>query len=105
MVGVANDGGITGIDIEIDKFHKGSTDKYLIHVKNIIKTRIGEEFYPYIEYKLISVNRTNLLVFKCKKSRSPCYLDNEDFYVRTNPATDKLVGPKLVEYVKNHFGQ
>ncbi len=105
LVGVADDGGITGIDIEIDKFHKGSTDKYLIHVKNIIKTRIGEEFYPYIEYKLISVNGTNLLVFKCKKSRSPCYLDNEDFYVRTNPATDKLVGPKLVEYVKNHFGQ
>jgi len=23
----------------------------------------------------------------------------------TNPATDKLEGPKLVQYVQNHFGQ
>jgi len=36
-------------------------------------------------------------------STIPCYLDGVDFYVRTNPATDKLVGPKLVEYVKQRF--
>jgi hypothetical protein len=105
LIGVADNGELTGIDIEIDKFHKGSSDKFLLHVKNLIKARIGEEFYPYIEYKLVSVNQRNILVVKCKESRSPCYLDNAEFYVRTNPATDKLEGPKLVEYVKNHFSQ
>jgi len=105
LMGVADNGDLTGIDIEIDKFHKGNSDKFLLHIKNLIKVRIGEEFYPYIEYKLVSVNQRNILVVKCKESRSPCYLDNAEFYVRTNPATDKLEGPKLVEYVKNHFGQ
>jgi len=104
LVGVADDGNIPGIDIEIDKFHKGNTDKFLLHFKNSLKTRIGEEFYPYIEYKLVPVAENRVLVVKCKESKSPCYLDNSEFYVRTNPATDKLEGPKLVQYVKNHFG-
>lgn len=106
LVGVNDSGVVTGIDIEIDKFHKNSTDNFLLHFKNRIKTRIGEEFYPFIEYKPIKISGNHVvLLVECKESRSPCYLDNAEFYVRTNPATDKLEGPKLVEYVKNHFKQ
>lgn len=105
LVGVNGSGVVTGIDIEIDKFHKNSTDKFLLHFKNRIKTRIGEEFYPFIEYKPIKISGNHVLLVECKESNSPCYLDNAEFYVRTNPATDKLEGPKLVEYVKNHFKQ
>ncbi|MCI5136950.1 MAG: hypothetical protein D3922_00725 [Candidatus Electrothrix sp. AR1] len=103
LVGIADNGEIKGINTEIDKFHKSNKDKFLLHVKNLIKTKIGEEFYPYIDYKLIEIKQVDVLVFKCKGSRCPCYLNNAEFYVRTNPATDKLDGPKLVEYVKNHF--
>ncbi len=103
LVGVSDDVEIPGIDVEIDKFHKGNTDKFLLHFKNLLKARIGEEFYPYIEYKLVPVAENRVLIVKCKESKSPCYLDNAVFYVRTNPATDKLEGPKLVQYVKNHF--
>jgi restriction endonuclease S subunit len=105
LVGVADNSEIKGIDVEIEKFHKNNADKFLLHVKNMIKTRIGEEYYPYIEYKLISVIGKNILSVKCKKSKSPCYLDNAEFYVRTNPATDRLEGPKLVQYIKHHFDQ
>lgn len=104
LIGVNDDGDITGIDGEIDKFHK-KLDKFLLHFKNLIKVRVGEEFYPFIEYKPIRVDGKYILKVECKESQSPCYLDNADFYVRTNPATDKLEGPKLVEYVKNHFNQ
>jgi hypothetical protein len=31
------------------------------------------------------------------------YVDNKDFFVRTNPSTDQLEGPKLVAYIQNHF--
>jgi hypothetical protein len=103
FIGVSDNGDITGIDLEIEKFHNKSTDKFLLHVKNLIKTRIGEEFYPFIEYELVNVNKNNILMVNCKKSSNPCYLDNAEFYVRTNPATDKLEGPKLVKYIENHF--
>jgi len=105
LVGVTDDGQIPGINIEIEKFHRGNTDKFLLHFKNLLKTRVGEEFYPYINYKLVRMSTSSVLAVKCKESKSPCYLDNAEFYVRTNPATDKLEGPKLVQYVKNHFGQ
>jgi len=34
-------------------------------------------------------NKTKLAV-EYKASLEPCYLDNNDFYVRTNPSSDKL---------------
>lgn len=104
LIGIKDDGNISGIDEEIIKFHK-NIDKFLLHFKSLIKNRIGGEFYPFIEYRPMIVEGMNILMVECKESRSPCYLDNSEFYVRTNPATDKLEGPKLVEYIKNHFGQ
>lgn len=102
LIGVSDDGQIPGLDAEIGKFHK-NLDKFLLHWKNLLKIRIGEEYYPFIEYRAIKVDVNQVLFVECKQSQSPCYLDRTDFYVRTNPSTDKLEGPKLVEYVKNHF--
>lgn len=93
---------IRGIDSEIEKFHK-NTDKYLLYWKNLIQVQIGEQFYPYIDSNTVQIDDKYLLHVECKRSQSPCYLNKIDFYVRTNPATDKLQGPKVYEYIKNHF--
>jgi len=102
LVGITDEGIISGLGIEIDKFYKNN-DKFLLHIKNLIQKRIGEEFYPFIEYKLVKIDEKLILLVECKSSRQECYLDGKDFYVRTNPATDKLEGAKLVAYIKNHF--
>jgi len=102
LIGVSDDGQICGVDGEIEKFHK-NTDKFLLHFKNLLKSKIGEQFYPFIDNRLVKVNDVNVLLVECKPSQTPCFLDSKDFYVRTNPATDKLDGPKLVEYVKHRF--
>ena len=105
LLGVADDGEVKGMEMEIDKFYKNNIDKFLLHVKNRIKHTIGEQFYPYVEYDLITVNNKSVLYVECKGSKSPCFMeDTGDFYVRTNPATDKLEGSTLVEYINNHFG-
>jgi len=108
LVGVSDNGLYPGIFEEVEKFHKdklnkANFDKFLLHFKNLIKRSVGEEFYPYIEYQLVDVNESKVLYVNCGKSEKPCYLDGKDFYVRTNPATDKLEGPKLVDYIQNHF--
>ena len=102
LIGISDEGKITGLNDEIEKLYK-NTDKFLLQWKNLLKEHVGEEFYPFIEYKIIKVADKLVLWVECQQSPSPCYLDQNDFYVRTNPATDKLEGPKLVEYVKNHF--
>jgi len=103
LIGVRDDGLFVGVEEEINKFHKMSADKFLLHFSNIIKARIGEQFYPFIDYYLAETGGKNILRVDCLKSSKPCYLDNETFYVRTNPATGKLEGPKLVDYVQHHF--
>jgi len=106
LVGVDDKGVVKGIEEEIGKFFKSKgLDGFLLHWKNLIKCRIGEEFYPYIDYKAVKVEGKTVLMVMCKQTNSPCYLDKNDFYVRTNPATDKLEGPKLVSYVQTHFSE
>ncbi|MNQ90258.1 Divergent AAA domain protein [compost metagenome] len=103
LVGVADDGEVLGLNDEIGFIHKGSSDKFLLHWKNSLKSRVGEQYYPFISTQLVELNGQVVLLVDCKSSSMPCFLDGRDFYVRTNPATDKLEGAKLVEYVSNHF--
>lgn len=102
LIGISDEGRVLGIGEEVRKFHK-SNDKFLLHFKNQLKERIGEQFYPFINQRLVTVLGTHVLMIECNKSSIPCYLDENHFYVRTNPATDKLEGPKLVAYIQNHF--
>jgi predicted HTH transcriptional regulator len=102
LIGVSDDCQVCGVDGEIEKFHK-TTDKFLLHFKNLLQSKIGEQFYPFIDNRLVKVDDVNVLLVECKASQTPCFLEGKNFYVRTNPATDQLEGHKLVEYVKHHF--
>lgn len=102
LIGVDDEGNVTGLGEEMAKFHKNE-DKFLLHFNNLIKAKIGEDFYPFVEYRIVDIDKAKVLFVECKPSTSPCYYDEEEFFVRTNPATDQLKGPKLVEYIKRHF--
>lgn len=99
LIGVADDGEITGVE---DDFFK-SNDKYLLNFKNALNTKIGSEFYPLIDFDLFQVLDRYVLRVDCKPSQKACFYDGNEFYVRTNPATDKLEGRQLIEYVKRRF--
>ncbi len=106
LVGVRDNKEITGINVEIDKLHKGSVDKFLLQFSNTLKKRIGEQFYPYIEYNLMEIGPlVQIFAVECKPSEFECWLDGDDFYVRTNPATQLLKGPKITQYVKTRFSK
>jgi hypothetical protein len=105
LVGVDDGAKITGLDFEIEKLHKSSRDEFLKHFKNRFKTRIGEQFYPRVSYGIVEVEGTSVFRVNCAPSDIEVFVDGKDFYVRTNPATDKLDGPKLLEYVKQRFQQ
>ena len=103
LIGINDDGKIVGVEDEIKKLFKNKSDKYKLHLNNLIRDRIGKDFFQYIDYKLVKVEDLNVLMIKCKRSKKACYLNGNDFYVRTNPSANKLDGPELVDYVNNHF--
>ncbi|MCP3927498.1 MAG: hypothetical protein GY705_00150 [Bacteroidetes bacterium] len=99
LVGVADEGTITGI--EDDYFQ--SNDKYLLNFKNLLTAKIGSEFYPLIDFNIYKVFGKRVLKIDCKASDDPCFYDDIEFYVRTNPATDRLEGKKQMEYIRKRF--
>lgn len=105
LVGVDDDGRVTGIDFEIEKLHKNSRDEFLKHFKNRLKHRIGEQFYPKITFDTVELDGKLVFHVNCLPSDIEVFVDGKDFFVRTNPATDKLEGPKLTAYVKQRFHQ
>ena len=103
LIGVNDSGEVLGVDHEVEKFYKNSNDDFLLKFKNLIKERIGAEAYNFIDYRLVRMGEKQVLYVACKESTHPIYVDSNDFYVRANPATDKLDGPKMVIYIQNHF--
>lgn len=99
LIGVSDDKKITGVenDIFVNK------DKYLLHFKNAIHSKIGAEFYSLINFDLYEVSAYHILVVKCVKSNEPCFYEGVDFYVRTTASTDKLEGKKQHEYIRTRF--
>jgi len=99
LIGVADDGIVTGIE---DDFFK-TNDKYLLHFKNLINSKIGSEFYPLLDYDIYTVLGKKVLKVDCSASTSPCFYEDNEFYVRTNPATDRLEGRRQMEYIRSRF--
>ncbi len=105
LVGVDDSGQVTGIEHEIEKLHKNNRDNFLKHFKNILKSRIGEASYPKLKYDTVELNGRLVFHVNCLPSDIEVFVDDKDFYVRTNPATDKLEGSTLTKYVKQRFHQ
>ncbi|MAG24016.1 hypothetical protein CMI47_00400 [Candidatus Pacearchaeota archaeon] len=102
LVGVKDDGEVlgTGHDMFPNK------DSMNLHVTNLIKNHIGNEFLPFINYDLIEVDGKVVLKVDCKKSDKHVFLkmgDEEEFFVRNGPSSVKLGGRELVDYIHNNF--
>jgi hypothetical protein len=47
FVGVRDDGEILGVEPVTNKLHKGKTDKFLLHFRNLVKIKIGQKIIHY----------------------------------------------------------
>jgi hypothetical protein len=74
LVGISDRGEIKGIQEEVYKF-RNTSDAFLLHFKNQIKQRIGEQYYSFINHKLVNVLGVDVLMVECGEASSPCFLD------------------------------
>jgi hypothetical protein len=110
LIGVADSGKMSGVNLEIEKLHKSSTDKFLLSLKNLLKDRIGAQYYPFIGVSLINADGVFIVRINCKTSNEPCFLLTgkggnkvEEFYVRAPAATDKLEGREMLKFIDANF--
>lgn len=103
FIGVTDEGDVSGVQGEVDSLFAGSFDRYLQHFKSLLKDQIGEQFYPLINYKRVDLKGGSILHVRCERSSFEVFVEGTDFYVRTNPATDKLEGRKMIDYIRQRF--
>ena len=102
LVGVSDDGSIPGLESELDILYNGNTDKFLLHFKNLINSKVGAKFYPNLDWSVLKVEGATILVVEASASSEPCFIDDA-FYVRTNPSTDQLTGERQFKYMTERF--
>ena len=101
LVGVADDGTILGIDEE----SFDNRDKLNLHMTNLISSQIGDDYLPYIRFKLISFGENDekaVMKVVCKTSPIPVFLKDgktEQYYVRSGPSSVELLGSDMIRYI------
>jgi len=102
LIGVEDDGNILGIDA--DEFE--NEDKILLHFKNLLSQHIGLEFSNFINLNIDQMEGKTILVIECERADRPAFLYNkneEDFYIRSGPASVKLSVSKVINYIQNRY--
>ena len=103
LIGISDKGEILGI--KQDKFE--NQDKFLLHLINIIKEKIGKKYLHLIDIQTKKINGKTIIRVNCKKSSKEIFLKispkQEEFYIRVGPSTTELRGSELLEYVDKRF--
>ena len=100
LVGVEDDGNVLGL--APDKFP--NADKYLLHVNNLIRERVGMEMAQFIKFGLKQLDGKDILCVQCSPSPEAAFLkcdQNEDFYIRVGPGSRKLTSRETLTYINN----
>jgi hypothetical protein len=104
FIGVRDDASISGIEAELSALHNNSSDKFLLYLKDAIVNRIGKGMLGNLTTNIQEIDGKTVVVVDVKKASEPCFLKpDDDFYVRTSPATEQLKGKDLLDYIKNNF--
>lgn len=102
LVGVDDNKNILGL--ENDNFQ--NDDKASLHLTNQIKSHIGNEFLPFIKSIIVQVQNKKVILIICKQSKKRVFLkynSTEEFYIRNGPASIKLEGNALIDYINHKF--
>jgi chaperone required for assembly of F1-ATPase len=103
LIGVSDDSGIVGI--EHDGF--ANSDKFLLHLYNVIKQSMGEDVASSLETKVDSKDGKTICIISCPKSTKPVFLSfkqkEDEFYIRTGPGSTKLPLSKAHDFISKQF--
>ena len=99
LIGVSDSGKIIGMD---EKSFE-NRDRMNLHMTNLISSQIGNEFLPFINFRVADLDDGAVMRVVCEPSKNPVFLkDGTDvFYVRSGPSSVELTGMDLLNYVEN----
>jgi predicted HTH transcriptional regulator len=105
FIGVNDSGEVLGFSRELESMHRNNLDTFKKTFKDVFSKRVGAEHSKYYSLNPINFGDEVVIEIKCERSKTPCFVDGEYFYIRTEASSEKLHGKKLLEYAFTHFNR
>jgi hypothetical protein len=104
LIGVTDSGERLGI--EADGFE--NDDKFLLHLHQRISSALGVAAETFVDHQIVRSADKRICKVECNPSRDPVFLSmkgnhEEEFYIRTGPATTRLGPREILKYSQEHF--
>lgn len=108
LIGVSDDGKITGLEDDYNTLPKKNRDGFENHFTLIVKTMIGMKFRGYINIRIVEEFGKDVAIIDVEPSHKPAYLQvgegKEEFFVRTGNSTQPYTMSEAEEYIKTRWG-
>ncbi len=107
IIGVDDDGNILGLEKDFKTLSKQNKDGFELHLRQIIKKYLGENFEKYIKITFPKVDEKEICVVKILKSGRPVFVQyegDEQFFVRNGNSSIPKSRREQSEYEKLHWG-
>jgi hypothetical protein len=107
LIGVSDDGEITGLEADYNVLKKKDRDGFEQAVMTAVATKLGTDACGYLELVFHSVDGKDVCRIIVSPSKRPLYLkegNETKFYVRTGVSTRWLNIQEAVEYISNRWG-
>ena len=106
IIGVDDDGNILGLEKDFKTLSKQDKDGFELHLRQIIKKYLGENFEKYLKITFPKVDKKEICVIKILKSGKPVFVQyegNEQFFVRNGNSSIPKTRQEQSEYEKLHW--
>ena len=106
VIGVDDDGNILGLEKDIKTLSKPNLDGFELHLRQIIKKYLGDNFEKYLDMTFPKIENKNICVIKISKSGKPVFVNfdgDERFFVRNGNSSIPKSRQEQSEYEKLHW--
>jgi len=102
LIGVEDDGKIFGLAKDLECLKNGSLDKFERHLIQLIESKIGKRFLPYIKIRFAQIENKDVCGVYVRKSDRRALLNSDkglELYIRTGNSTRPLKVPEIYDYL------
>jgi hypothetical protein len=112
LMGVADDGSISGLDNDYKSLNGGNRDKFELHLKTLIINTFGEAFAATkVKPTFPEIDEKEICRVEIAPANKPIYIKLADkggspqdrFYVRNGNSSREMTGDQAMTYIKERF--
>ncbi len=104
LIGVADDGTIFGLEQDYKFVKNKNQDGFQLTLADLIVSHIGGHSIDYLKISFATIDAKEVCAVNVRKAKSPTFLRDREFYIRSVNNSRTLEGVEMINYIKSHWG-